>query len=221
MPCPMSTLPKAPRGHLAEGVSGKAWPSLRCALQAAPGPHPDPWVASDSPTWPARQGSVFSRTQPSPWGVPFPISPGGKPRPVEPTAPVRTGPSPLRVHPEGSLPPKASPGASAARIQGSLPRGTQGPSPGDGPVENRLPAPRPGGEGQRWRWRGTCYAAAAPPSPAGAKALRPQRGIWEARVGPACRGAAVQRGVGTGPGRSQAASARPPSSPWAAASRGH
>lgn len=45
--------------------------------------------------------------------------------------------------------------------------------------------------------------AAAPPSPAGTMALWPLLGIRWAQVGPTCRGAATQRGVGTGPGQEQ------------------
>lgn len=45
--------------------------------------------------------------------------------------------------------------------------------------------------------------AAAPPFPAGAVALWLLLGIRKAQVGPTCRGAASQRGVGTWPGQEQ------------------
>ena len=45
--------------------------------------------------------------------------------------------------------------------------------------------------------------AAVPPSPAGAMALWPLLGICKAQVGPTCRGAATQCGVGMGPGQEQ------------------
>ena len=45
--------------------------------------------------------------------------------------------------------------------------------------------------------------AAAPRSPAGAVAVWPLLGICKAQVGPTCCGAAVQCGVGTGPGQEQ------------------
>lgn len=80
-------------------------------------------------------------------------------------------------------------------------------------AENRLPDPHPRAEvlqpDSRWRWQrcpkeaGTCYSSAAPPAPAGAKALWPLLGIWKAQVGPTCREAAMQHGVGTGPRQEQ------------------